>query len=190
MATLARRLDELEIAAPQESARVRSIRTRRSDIVELDLLVADELVPPQSPGAYVRAVLDLQSSRRGLRRTRPGAAAGHLGRGRPPLPAPAAGRRRLVIRLVSGAPPVSPHGRPRIRGPVRLDHGQAQMGRAPESETAPTEVGAVGPGLLTLGGLRSLYQHPVTWRQVPSPAHVNRTGDRLHRRVQPLLRPS
>lgn len=59
MATLARRLDELEIAAPQESARVRSIRTRRSDIVELELLVADELAPPQLPDAYARAVLDL-----------------------------------------------------------------------------------------------------------------------------------
>ena len=59
MATLATRLDELAIATPQESSRVRSIRTRRCDIVELELLVADELAPPQMPDAYARAVLDL-----------------------------------------------------------------------------------------------------------------------------------
>ncbi|MCY4421977.1 MAG: XRE family transcriptional regulator [Acidimicrobiaceae bacterium] len=59
MSTLARRLDELEIASPEELALVRATRTRRSDIVELDLLVADELSPPQLPDAYLRAVLSL-----------------------------------------------------------------------------------------------------------------------------------
>lgn len=59
MATLARRLDELEIASPQEAALVRATRTRQSDIVELDLLVADELAPPLLPDAYVKAVLNL-----------------------------------------------------------------------------------------------------------------------------------
>ena len=42
MSTLARRLQELEIASPQEAAVVRATRTRRSDIVELGLIVADE----------------------------------------------------------------------------------------------------------------------------------------------------
>ena len=59
MSTLARRLDELEIASPEELALVRATRTRRSDIVEFDLIVADELAPPQLPDAYVRAVLGL-----------------------------------------------------------------------------------------------------------------------------------
>ena len=59
MATLARRLDELEIALSEELALARATRTRRSDIVELDLLVADELSPPLLPDAYVKAVLNL-----------------------------------------------------------------------------------------------------------------------------------
>ena len=59
MTTLARRLDELEIASPQELVLVRATRTRRSDIVELGLLVADELSPPLLPDAYVKAVLNL-----------------------------------------------------------------------------------------------------------------------------------
>lgn len=59
MATLARRLDDLGAAAPDEIAQVRSTRTRRSDIVELGLLVADELAPPLLPEAYEKAVLDV-----------------------------------------------------------------------------------------------------------------------------------
>ena len=59
MTTLARRLDELEVASPQDLAVVRATRTRQSDIVELGLLVADELSPPQLPDAYVKAVLNL-----------------------------------------------------------------------------------------------------------------------------------
>ena len=59
MSTLARRLDELEIASPKELALVRATRTRQSDIVELDLIVADEFSSPSLPDAYVKAVLNL-----------------------------------------------------------------------------------------------------------------------------------
>ena len=59
MTTLARRLDELEVASPQDLAVVRATRTRQSDIVELGLIVADELSPPMLPDAYVKAVLNL-----------------------------------------------------------------------------------------------------------------------------------
>ena len=59
MSTLARRLQELEIASPQELALVRATRTRQSDIVELGLIVADELSPPSLPDAYVKALLNL-----------------------------------------------------------------------------------------------------------------------------------
>ena len=59
MSTLARRLQELEIASPQETAAVRATRTRKSDIVELELIVADELSPPSLPNTYVKAVLNL-----------------------------------------------------------------------------------------------------------------------------------
>ena len=59
MTTLARRLDELDLASPQELAKVRATRMRRSDIVELGLVVADELSPPLLPRAYVKAVLNL-----------------------------------------------------------------------------------------------------------------------------------
>ena len=61
MTTLARRLDELKIASPQELALVRATSTRRSDIVELGLIVADELSPPRLPDVYVKAVLNLYS---------------------------------------------------------------------------------------------------------------------------------
>lgn len=59
MTTLARRLDELDLASSQELAKVRATRTRRSDIIELGLVVADELSAPLLPRAYVKAVLDL-----------------------------------------------------------------------------------------------------------------------------------
>ena len=59
MTTLARRLDELEVASPQELARVRATRTRQSDIVELELVAADELSAPLLPRSYVKAVLNL-----------------------------------------------------------------------------------------------------------------------------------
>ncbi len=59
MSTLARRLQELEIASPQELAVVRATRTRQSDKVELGLIVANELSPPSLPDLYVKAVLNL-----------------------------------------------------------------------------------------------------------------------------------
>lgn len=62
MTTLARRLDELELASPSELAQIRDTRTRRSDIVELGLVVADELAPPLLPEPYVKSVLNLYRS--------------------------------------------------------------------------------------------------------------------------------
>ena len=59
MSTLARRLDELSLASPEETATVRATRTRRADIVELELVVAYELAPPDLPDTYVKAVLDV-----------------------------------------------------------------------------------------------------------------------------------
>ena len=59
MSTLARRLQELGIASPQELAVVRTTSTRQSDIVELGLIVANELSPPSLPDTYVKAVLNL-----------------------------------------------------------------------------------------------------------------------------------
>ncbi len=59
MSTLARRLEELHPAGPEEAAAVRTTRTRRADIVELELLVARELIPPDLPEAYVKAVLNV-----------------------------------------------------------------------------------------------------------------------------------
>ena len=58
MSTLARRLDELSLASPEETAVVRATRTRRADIVEFELVVAHELTPPDLPDIYVRAVLN------------------------------------------------------------------------------------------------------------------------------------
>ena len=58
MSTLARRLEELRLAGPEETATVRATRTRRADIVEFDLVVAHELAPPHLPEVYVKAVLN------------------------------------------------------------------------------------------------------------------------------------
>ena len=57
MATLARRLAELEYASAAEVAEVRRTRTRRADIIELDLFVPQELNPPELPAVYTKAVL-------------------------------------------------------------------------------------------------------------------------------------
>ena len=57
-ATLAQRLTELRMVSPEVTAQVRSIRARRSSIAELEPLAADELVPPELPDVYVKAVLD------------------------------------------------------------------------------------------------------------------------------------
>ena len=62
MSTLARRLDELSLASPEETAVVRATRTRRADIVELELVVAPELDPPALPDIYVKAVLNAYRS--------------------------------------------------------------------------------------------------------------------------------
>lgn len=59
MATLARRLHELDLVTKAEAARIRSVRTTRADIVELDLVVGEELTPPTLPREYERAVLRL-----------------------------------------------------------------------------------------------------------------------------------
>ncbi|HEY4024155.1 MAG TPA: XRE family transcriptional regulator [Pseudonocardiaceae bacterium] len=59
MATLARRLTELGLVGPDEQARIRSTRTTRADIVEMDLFVGDELNPPALPRDYERSVLRL-----------------------------------------------------------------------------------------------------------------------------------
>ncbi|GAB2676580.1 hypothetical protein GCM10027271_41890 [Saccharopolyspora gloriosae] len=59
MATLARRLIELGLAARPDADRIRATRTNRADIVELDLVVGDELAPPALPREYERAVLRL-----------------------------------------------------------------------------------------------------------------------------------
>ncbi|MDR7300339.1 ImmA/IrrE family metallo-endopeptidase [Haloactinomyces albus] len=59
MATLARRLTELGLVDRGDADSIRSIRTTRADIVELDLVVGEELVPPALPREYERAVLRL-----------------------------------------------------------------------------------------------------------------------------------
>ena len=62
MSTLARRLDELSLASPEETAVVRATRTRRADIVDFELVIARELDPPVLPDIYVRAVLNAYRS--------------------------------------------------------------------------------------------------------------------------------
>ena len=59
MATLARRLNELGLIGSDEATRIRSTRTTRADIVEMDLFVGDELSPPALPRVYERSVLRL-----------------------------------------------------------------------------------------------------------------------------------
>ena len=62
MATLARRLSELGLVDGADAARVRTFRTTRADIVDYDLVVADELAPPSLSRVYERAVLNLYRS--------------------------------------------------------------------------------------------------------------------------------
>ncbi len=59
MATLARRLLELDMVSPTEASLIRSVRTTRADIVELGLVVGEDLTPPTLPRGYERAVLRL-----------------------------------------------------------------------------------------------------------------------------------
>lgn len=62
MATLAARLIELRLLGRDEANAVRSTRTTRSDIVELDLVTADELKPSHLPRSYEQAVLRLYAA--------------------------------------------------------------------------------------------------------------------------------
>jgi Zn-dependent peptidase ImmA (M78 family)/transcriptional regulator with XRE-family HTH domain len=59
MSTLARRLHELKVIDGGTAGTVREIRTKRADIVDLDLVVSHELAPPVLPTTFVRAVLGL-----------------------------------------------------------------------------------------------------------------------------------
>lgn len=57
MSTLARRLDELGLASPDEVATVRATVTRKADLVEHGLVVPTEMDPPTLPTVYVKAVI-------------------------------------------------------------------------------------------------------------------------------------
>ncbi|WP_239136942.1 helix-turn-helix domain-containing protein [Sphaerisporangium rufum] len=59
MATLARRMVETDLIASSDARAVRSVRTGRADIIELNLVVKHELEPPCLPKPYVRSVLAL-----------------------------------------------------------------------------------------------------------------------------------
>jgi Zn-dependent peptidase ImmA (M78 family)/DNA-binding XRE family transcriptional regulator len=59
MSTLARRLSELGRIDRGAEAQIRSVRTTRADIVEMNLLVSDELAAPSLPREYETAVLRL-----------------------------------------------------------------------------------------------------------------------------------
>ena len=63
MSTLARRLTELELASPDETAEVRATVTRKADIVAHELFVPNELEPPELPRVYLKAVLDAYRGR-------------------------------------------------------------------------------------------------------------------------------
>lgn len=62
MSTLARRLLDLDLIDPVTAAYVRTIKTGRADIVEHDLVVADELPIGELPREYEAAVLRLFTS--------------------------------------------------------------------------------------------------------------------------------
>lgn len=59
MSTLARRLSELGQVSKAESTAIRSVRTTKADIVELNLLVRDELEAPHLARRYEESVLRL-----------------------------------------------------------------------------------------------------------------------------------
>lgn len=62
MSTLARRLLELDLIDSGTASYVRTVKTGRADIVEHDLLVADELPPGEIPRQFEAAVLRLYAS--------------------------------------------------------------------------------------------------------------------------------
>lgn len=59
MSTLSRRLLELRLVDQDQAERIRVVRTTRADIVEMDLLVAPEMVAPSLPRLYEAAVVRL-----------------------------------------------------------------------------------------------------------------------------------
>jgi Zn-dependent peptidase ImmA (M78 family)/transcriptional regulator with XRE-family HTH domain len=59
MATLARRMSELKLVSNGEAQEIRGARTTRADIVEFDLLIHEELSPPDLAHPYIEAVLRL-----------------------------------------------------------------------------------------------------------------------------------
>ncbi len=62
MATLATRLRELNVHGHSEANKIRTFHTTRADIVELNLVVAEEMAPPALPRPYEAAVLRLYRS--------------------------------------------------------------------------------------------------------------------------------
>lgn len=59
MATLSRRLGELDLVSGDEESTIRQVRTKKADIVEKNLIVHDELNPVSLPRPYERAVIGL-----------------------------------------------------------------------------------------------------------------------------------
>ncbi|MFC7579886.1 helix-turn-helix domain-containing protein [Schaalia naturae] len=64
MATLARRLTELDAASPSHAHQIREVRTTRGDMVEHDLHPTDELAGDSQPLAFQKAVLNLVRAER------------------------------------------------------------------------------------------------------------------------------
>lgn len=64
MATLSRRLLDLDLASSAEANSIRQLRTSRSDIISFDLVVREDLVAPYAPRAYQQAVLRLYQADR------------------------------------------------------------------------------------------------------------------------------
>ena len=62
MTTLARRLTDIGLVSSSDAAAIRSVRTGRADIIELNLVVKHELAPPCLPKPYVKSVLSLYRS--------------------------------------------------------------------------------------------------------------------------------
>lgn len=59
MSTLSRRLYELGLISRDDANLVRLARTTKSDIVDLNLVIADELAPPAMPHRYIQGILEL-----------------------------------------------------------------------------------------------------------------------------------
>ena len=57
MSTLARRLIDLRLVSNGDAQQVRNVRTTRADIIDFDLLIHEELDPPELARDYVEAVL-------------------------------------------------------------------------------------------------------------------------------------